>query len=76
MLRDGVDAVREVPADRWDVEDWFSGAIPYPALLALQALIIALYAWVALDFTRGRVRASSRMSRSMYSSFRCAGQPA
>src|SRR5438045_1712550 len=36
------------------MEDWFSGAIPYPALLALQALIIALYARVALDFTRGR----------------------
>jgi putative CocE/NonD family hydrolase len=36
------------------MEDWFSGAIPYPVLLFLQAVIIVLFTRVAVDFTRGR----------------------
>lgn len=33
-------------------EEWFSGMIPYPQLLASQLLIIALQAKIGLDFTR------------------------
>lgn len=36
------------------MEEWFSGALAYPWLLASQVLIILLYAKIALDFTRGR----------------------
>ena len=35
-------------------ERWHSGILPYPALVAAQVLIIAAYAKVCLDFTRGR----------------------
>jgi hypothetical protein len=35
-------------------ERWSSGILPYPVLVAAQVLIIALYAKVCLDFTRGR----------------------
>ena len=35
-------------------EEWFSGALGYPALLASQILIIAVCARIALDVTRGR----------------------
>src|SRR5882724_3528390 len=33
-------------------EEWFSGAIPYPQLLASQITILALQAKICLDFTR------------------------
>ena len=33
-------------------EEWFSGAIPYPWLLVIQALIIVICARVCVDFTR------------------------
>src|SRR5437870_1623254 len=36
------------------MEEWFSGLIPYPWLLASQFVIIALFAWIALDMSRGR----------------------
>ena len=36
------------------MEEWFSGALAYPWLLASQALIILLYGKIALDFSRGR----------------------
>ena len=34
------------------MEHWYSGLIPYPCLLAAQALIIGLMAWICLDFSR------------------------
>jgi putative CocE/NonD family hydrolase len=34
-------------------EEWFSGAVPYPQLLASQLIIIFILAKVCLDFTRG-----------------------
>ena len=34
-------------------EEWFSGALPYPALLTSQLLIICLYGAMARDLTRG-----------------------
>src|SRR5262245_26017054 len=33
-------------------EEWFSGIIPYPRLLASQILIIALQAKIGIDFSR------------------------
>jgi hypothetical protein len=36
------------------MNQWFSGLLPYPALLASQALIILLCGWISVDFTRGR----------------------
>ena len=36
------------------MEAWMSGLMPYPQLLASQLIIIALYARIALDVTRGR----------------------
>lgn len=33
------------------MEEWFSGFFPYPVLLALQGVIIALFAKIAPDFT-------------------------
>ena len=35
------------------MEEWFSGAIPYPELLACQILIIILYGKICIDFARG-----------------------
>ena len=35
------------------MEEWFSGVIPYPQLLAFQIAIIILYSKACLDFTRG-----------------------
>jgi hypothetical protein len=35
------------------IEKWQSGLLPYPVLLAFQALIILLYAKVCLDFSKG-----------------------
>lgn len=36
------------------MEEWFSGVVPYPALLISQVLIILVYAKVCIDFTRRR----------------------
>ena len=36
------------------MEEWFSGLIPYPPLLASQLAIIVLFGWVATQFSRGR----------------------
>ncbi len=36
------------------MEEWFSGVLPYPALLLSQAVIIFVCAKVCIDFTRGR----------------------
>ncbi|HEY9713787.1 MAG TPA: hypothetical protein V6C72_09970 [Chroococcales cyanobacterium] len=35
------------------MEEWFSGVIPYPILLACQVVIIALYGKVCMDLARG-----------------------
>ena len=35
-------------------ERWHSGILPYPGLVAAQVVIIAAYAKVSVDFTRGR----------------------
>ncbi len=35
------------------MEAWYSGLMPYPYLLPSQVLIIALYAKICVDFTRG-----------------------
>jgi hypothetical protein len=36
------------------MERWHSGLMPYPVLLTSQILIIALMAWICVDFTRAR----------------------
>ena len=36
------------------MERWYSGLIPYPALLASQLLILGLMVTVCVQFTRGR----------------------
>lgn len=36
------------------MEQWQSGLLPYPALLASQVLILAVFTMVCLDFSRGR----------------------
>lgn len=36
------------------LEQWQSGLLPYPALLASQAVIVATFAAVCIDFSRGR----------------------
>lgn len=43
-------------APRWlpRMEQWQSGLLPYPALLAGQALVLALMAWISMDFSHGR----------------------
>jgi len=35
------------------MEEWYSGLIPYRPLVVAQVLIITLYTWVCIDFTRG-----------------------
>jgi hypothetical protein len=42
-------------APRWlpPMRQWQSGLLPYPTLLASQLAILALMAWIAIDFTRG-----------------------
>jgi hypothetical protein len=47
------------------MEQWQSGLLPYPLLLASQIVILALLGAVALDFTRGHgrfVRPSGRVA--------------
>ncbi len=36
------------------MERWYSGLLPYELLLPSQIIILALMAWICLDFTRGR----------------------
>src|SRR5438105_6550001 len=36
------------------MEESFSGLIPYPWLLASQFVIIAVFAWIAMNISRGR----------------------
>jgi hypothetical protein len=36
------------------MEEWYSGLLPYPQLLASQLLIIALLTKIGVDFSRGR----------------------
>lgn len=36
------------------MKEWYSGLLPYPELLPAQALIILVYGWICVDFTRGR----------------------
>jgi hypothetical protein len=33
--------------------EWYSGLLPYPLLLPVQVIILALLAWVCADFARG-----------------------
>ena len=42
-------------APRWlpPMEQWQSGLLPYPVLLASQAVVLMLMAWISLDFSRG-----------------------
>ena len=42
-------------APRWlpPFEQWQSGLLPYPALLAGQALVLTLMVWISIDFSRG-----------------------
>ncbi len=35
-------------------EEWFSGLVPYPQLVASQLAIVFAYGWVCRDFVRGR----------------------
>ncbi len=35
------------------LEDWQSGLLPYPLLLASQVVILAVLAWVCVQFSRG-----------------------
>src|SRR5580700_5039738 len=48
----------QIVVERWQVsflppsEEWFSGLLPYPELLACQFLILGLMAKINLDFTR------------------------
>ena len=36
------------------MQAWYSGLMPYPFLLPSQILLIALMAWICVDFTRRR----------------------
>lgn len=48
------------------MEHWYSGLLPYPILLPLQILIIALMFWIVRDFARGHgyfVRPNPRAGR-------------
>jgi uncharacterized protein len=36
------------------MQAWYSGLMPYPYLLPSQLLLIALMAWICIDFTRRR----------------------
>lgn len=35
------------------MEQWQSGLVPYPFLVSVQAVVLALMAWISLDFSRG-----------------------
>jgi hypothetical protein len=42
-------------APRWlpPMEQWQSGLLPYPVLLAGQAVVLTLMVWISADFSRG-----------------------
>jgi hypothetical protein len=42
-------------APRWlpPFEQWQSGLLPYPVLVAGQAIVITLMVWISMDFSRG-----------------------
>ena len=42
-------------APRWlpRMEQWQSGLLPYPALLAAQTVVLTLMVWISWDFSRG-----------------------
>ena len=42
-------------APRWlpPMQQWQSGLLPYPVLLAGQAVVLTLMVWICVDFTRG-----------------------
>src|SRR5436190_7140760 len=42
-------------APRWlpPMEQWQSGLLPYPALVAGQAVVLVLMVWISVDFVRG-----------------------
>lgn len=42
-------------APRWlpPMEQWQSGLLPYPVLLACQAVVLSLMVWISADFARG-----------------------
>jgi len=42
-------------APRWlpPMEQWQSGLLPYPVLVAGQAVVLTLMFWICVDFTRG-----------------------
>jgi hypothetical protein len=42
-------------APRWlpPMEQWQSGLLPYPALVAGQAIVLTLMIWISADFSRG-----------------------
>src|SRR5262245_46026252 len=35
------------------MEQWQSGLLPYPVLVAGQAVVLTLMIWISIDFTRG-----------------------
>ena len=41
-------------APRWlpPMEQWQSGLLPYPALVAGQAVVLTLMIWISVDFSR------------------------
>jgi hypothetical protein len=42
-------------APRWlpPMEQWQSGLLPYPVLVAGQAIVLTLMIWISMDFSRG-----------------------
>jgi len=42
-------------APRWlpPMAQWQSGLVPYPVLLAVQAVVLTLMVWISMDFSRG-----------------------
>jgi hypothetical protein len=44
-----------IAAPRWlpSVEQWQSGLLPYPVLLAGQTVVLTLMVWISIDFSRG-----------------------
>lgn len=42
-------------APRWlpPMEQWQSGLLPYPVLLAGQVVVLTLMVWISIDFSRG-----------------------
>src|SRR5438046_7456989 len=43
-------------APRWlpPMEQWQSGLLPYPTLVAGQGIVLTLMIWISADFSRGR----------------------